>query len=59
MVGDKCDPQRTSKKKPGKFSQRKHLTLLKRRLSVFLMEYYLPWLEKYAYHRAHFVLLGK
>ena len=55
----KCDTRRTSDKKPGKFSQRKHLTLLKRRVAVFLNEYYLPLLEKYAYHRAHFVLLGK
>jgi hypothetical protein len=46
-------------KKPGKFLQRKHLTLLKRSISVFFKEHYLPLLEKYAYHRAHFVLLGK
>jgi hypothetical protein len=56
----KCEERRTSlEKKPGKFSQRKHLTLLKRKLSIFFKEHYLPMLEKYAYHRAHFVLLGK
>jgi hypothetical protein len=56
-----CEGCRTNSgnKKPGKFSQRKHLTLLKRRISVFFNDHYLPLLEKYAYHRAHFVLLGK
>jgi hypothetical protein len=56
-----CSSLRTlnANRKPGKFSERKHLTLLKRRLSVFFTDHYLPLLEKYAYHRAHFVLLGK
>jgi hypothetical protein len=46
-------------KKAGKRSQQKHLTLLKRSISVFFNDHYLPVLEKYAYHRAHFVFLGK
>jgi hypothetical protein len=55
-----CEARKTSaNKKPGKFSQRKHLTLLKRPIKVFFKDHYLPLLEKYAYHRAHFVLLGK
>jgi hypothetical protein len=53
-----CDetPEGDSK---GMFSARKKLKMLKRPLSVFLKEFYLEQLEKYAYHRPHFMLLGK
>jgi hypothetical protein len=53
-----CD-ELPEKKTRGKFSLRKHLTCLHMQLRQFLDEYYLPMLEKYTYHRPHYVLLGK
>ena len=49
----------TSSKKIGTFSNRKQMVLMKKPFNVFINEYYLPVLEKYAYHRPHFILLGK
>jgi hypothetical protein len=45
--------------KRGRFSRRKQITLFRRDLSTFIKDFYLPMLEKYAYHRPHFILLGK
>jgi hypothetical protein len=38
--------------KAGKVRTRKHLTKLERKIGVFLVEFYIPLLEKYAYHFA-------
>ena len=35
------------------------MILMEKPFSVFMDEFYLPTLEKYAYHRHHFILLGK
>ena len=46
-------------KKIGTFSNRKQMVLMTKPFPVFISEFYLPMLEKYAYHRPHFILLGK
>ena len=46
-------------KKKGKFSSRKHITLLIRSLGIFMKDYCLDYLKKYTNHCIHFVLLGK
>ena len=46
-------------KKKGRFSRRKQLTSLRRPLAEFYRDFYFPMLEKYAYHRPHYILLGK
>jgi hypothetical protein len=45
--------------KRGRFSRRKQITLFRRDLRKFIRDFYLPMLEKYAYHRPHYILLGK
>ena len=35
------------------------MVLMTKPFPVFISEFYLPMLEKYAYHRPHFILLGK
>ena len=35
------------------------MILMKKPFHVFIKDFYLPILEKYAYHRPHFILLGK
>jgi hypothetical protein len=45
--------------KKGKFRRRKQITLLRRDIQTFFDDFYLPMLEKYAYHRPCFILLGK
>jgi hypothetical protein len=47
------------KKTRGMFSLRKHLTCLHIQLKQFLDAFYLPMLEKYTYHRPHYILLVK
>ena len=45
--------------KPGKISTRKHLTKKETSIQEFHNQYYLPSLEKYAYHLPHVQVLGK
>ena len=35
------------------------MILMNQPFSVFIYDFYLPTLEKYAYHRPHYILLGK
>ena len=51
--------EESCKTRIGSFSNRKQMVLLARSFSEFIKDYYLPTLEKYAYHRPHFILLGK
>jgi hypothetical protein len=57
---EQCDnqPENTSKKQ-GKISTRKQLTLLEQPIGVFLKDFYLPGLEKLAYHLPHVIILSK
>ena len=55
-----CDNDKKSGKRiNGKFSRRKRLTSLLKPFGEFINDYYLKTLERYAYHRPHFILLGK
>ena len=56
-----AEPEETKSKttKLPKVRSRKHLTLLTRPIGKFLNDYYLPGLEKLAYHRPHCRILGK
>ena len=45
--------------KPGKVRSRKHLTELCTPIGIFHRDYYLPALDKLAYHRPHCRILGK
>jgi hypothetical protein len=46
-------------KKKGKIATRKELTLLTRPIGEFIVQYYLPGLEKLAYHLPHVKILSK
>jgi hypothetical protein len=57
-----CFPSTEGSKIPvqqGKICERKHLTLLERPIGIFMNNYYLPALEKYAYHIHHVRILSK
>jgi hypothetical protein len=58
---EQCDNQTesTTNKKQGKISTRKQLTLLERPIGVFLRDFYLPSIEKLAYHLPHVIILSK
>ena len=51
--------ERNLSKKIGTFSNRKQMILLKKSFPDFINNYYIPKLEKYAYHRSHYILLSK
>ena len=53
------DPAPATQKKRPKVSSRKKLTLRECSIGIFHEEYYLPALEKFAYHRPHCRILGK
>ena len=57
----KADPTSSdqSAKNAPKVRSRKHLTLINCAIGTFHQEYYLPALEKLAYHRPHCRILGK
>ena len=46
-------------KSRGRISQRKEMILMKKPFLDFYNNYYIPMLEKYAYHLPHVILLGK
>jgi hypothetical protein len=48
-----------STKKPLKVKSRKHLSKKECAIGNFHEKYYLPSLEKLAYHRLHYQILGK
>jgi hypothetical protein len=58
---EQCDNQEENmpNKKKGKVSTRKQLTLLERPIGVFLRDFYLPSIEKLAYHLPHVIILSK
>ena len=49
----------TKDERKGVFSNLKQMILKKTSFHIFINDYYLPMLEKYAYHRPHYILLGK
>jgi hypothetical protein len=54
-----CQADPSPPAKAPKVRSRKHLTLLERPIGVFHRDYYLPSLEKLAYHRPHCRILSK
>ena len=54
-----ADPAPPTAKKAPKIRSRKHLTDMEETMGVFHRDYYLPSLEKLAYHRPHCRILGK
>ena len=57
-TADPPSPSASARKRP-KVRSRKHLTLMECAIGTFHTEYYLPSLEKLAYHRPHVKILGK
>jgi hypothetical protein len=47
------------KENKGKIQTRKELTLLCQPIGIFHRDYYLPALERYAYHSPHVKILSK
>jgi hypothetical protein len=57
-VCNACEELQENEKK-GKLQTRKELTLLCRKIGIFHRDYYLPALEKFAYHTSHVTILSK
>jgi hypothetical protein len=58
---EQCNNQTESmtNKKQGKISTRKQLTLLEQTIGVLIRDFYLPSIEKLAYHLPHVIILSK
>jgi hypothetical protein len=54
-----CEQKEKIKKKIGKVQKRRHLTLLSRKVGVFMNDFYLPLLEAYAFHQPHVSIFSK
>ena len=57
-AGSRCCPT-CDNENPAKISTRRQLTLMEKPIGVFLQQFYIPMLYKYAFHRPHVMILGK